>query len=38
LRSSAATYCGGCPAPTSVLCEHMVPACMNGRCVAANPP
>ena len=38
LRSSAATYCGGCPKPAAVLCERMVPACMNGRCMAANPP
>ena len=38
LRSSAATFCGGCPTPTAAPCERMVPACMNGRCVAANPP
>jgi len=38
LRSSAATYCGGCPTPAPVLCERMVPACVNGRCAAANPP
>jgi hypothetical protein len=38
LCSSAATYCGGCPKPASVLCAQMVPACMDGRCVAANTP
>jgi len=38
LRSSAATYCAGCPKPASVPCDPMVPACMNGRCVTANAP
>jgi hypothetical protein len=37
LDSHAATSCSTCPAPTPILCELMVPACVNGKCVAANP-
>lgn len=37
LSSQATQDCATCPTPASVQCERMVPACMNGRCVAANP-
>jgi hypothetical protein len=37
LDSIATQSCATCPAPTPVLCELMVPACFNGKCVAADP-
>ena len=37
LSSMATQNCAACPAPASVQCERMVAACMNGKCVAANP-
>ena len=37
LSSQATQYCAACPKPAAVQCERMVPACMNGKCVAANP-
>ena len=38
LAQTAATGCASCPAPPAILCEQMVPACVNEKCVAANPP
>jgi hypothetical protein len=35
--ASAATGCATCPTPAPALCELMVPACVNQKCVAANP-
>ena len=37
LSSQATQACAACPKPVAVQCERMVPACMNGNCVAANP-
>jgi len=37
LASMAASGCATCPTPPPAQCEQMVPACMNGKCVAANP-
>lgn len=31
------SLCSNCPLPPQVLCERMVPACVNGKCVAAEP-
>jgi len=35
--SSASSSCASCARPTPVLCELMVPACVNGKCIEANP-
>jgi len=37
LSSQATQACATCPKPVAVQCERMVPACMNGKCVPANP-
>ncbi len=37
LDSNAAQQCASCAAPPPVMCEKMVPACFNGKCVAASP-
>lgn len=29
--------CSSCPPPPPLACERMVPACLNGTCVAADP-
>ena len=38
LDSSAKSYCASCKPPPAVLCELMVPACVNSKCVAVNSP
>jgi len=37
LDSTAAQFCPTCAAPPAVTCERTVPACVNGKCVTANP-
>jgi hypothetical protein len=37
LTQTAQSSCATCPTPAPVLCEQMVAACVNGKCVAANP-
>jgi hypothetical protein len=37
LDDEASRDCSKCPAPPSVLCEWMVPGCVNGKCVAVDP-
>ena len=37
LNSTALSGCATCVAPTDPACEPMLPACVNGRCIAANP-
>jgi hypothetical protein len=37
LASSAKSNCASCPPPPMLLCPNMVPACLNGKCVAVNP-
>jgi hypothetical protein len=37
LLSRADTICASCAAPPVLLCERMVPGCVNGKCVAAEP-
>jgi hypothetical protein len=38
LSGSAVTYCANCPPPTAVVCDAMVAACVNGKCVAVSAP
>ena len=38
LDSSAKSYCTSCKPPPVVVCELMVPACVNAKCVAVNSP
>ena len=35
--SSAQSDCATCPRPTAPSCEQMIPACVNGKCVAVTP-
>jgi len=37
LSSAAQSGCATCPTPAAPSCEQMVPACVNGKCIAANP-
>jgi hypothetical protein len=37
LESTAKNACATCPTPAPAQCELLLPACMNGKCVAANP-
>jgi hypothetical protein len=37
LSSAALSGCATCAAPAVPACERMIPACVNGTCVAANP-
>jgi len=37
LTSAAQSECATCAAPTASSCERMIPACVNGNCVAVNP-
>ena len=37
LASAAKSNCASCPPQATVLCERMVAACLNGKCVAVNP-
>lgn len=37
LSSAAQSECATCPTPAAPSCERMIPACVDGKCVAANP-
>jgi hypothetical protein len=37
LTQNAQTFCATCPTPPTALCEQMIAACVNGKCVAVNP-
>ncbi|HEY5958876.1 MAG TPA: hypothetical protein VIV60_20085, partial [Polyangiaceae bacterium] len=37
LLSRADATCSSCSQPPPILCEQAVPACVNGKCVAASP-
>ena len=37
LSSNAQSYCATCSTPAAPSCEQLIPACVNGNCVAANP-